>query len=656
MTTIDTGTIALDAQMLADLTAAGVSDHDARELARVDAFGGAGGPWVAGLRAVARLMNKEALALDWGQLPPPWGALGERMTADDADSQDELLAALGPYDEPVRLALLSALAATAQRLADQATAPNRANPRRRPGARTLEFVETSAQYLRPIDAELLRLVQHILVAGDGKVDQRRKEAGEQVIEWLAIHGRLIRTPGGRAYYLHRDARRLYALDSDAWTSFLYLLTGVNPAATTFRYLLADCMAAAGDGEQLNVLRVAHWDAGEQMLRVSRFDGTVYRLDGLTIATEANGDGPVVFEDSPVWAPYAPDLDADSEALDWALSLPHWAGMAADAPALRQLYRTWWLATFFSEANPTKPILVLKGEKGSGKTMALRVMLQLLFGPLADVSGVPDKPDAFAAMASNTHISALDNMDNVNNELRDKIAALATGKHDQVRELYTTNEVRHITYRSWLAVTSRTPDTLQRDDLADRLLLLPVERLSAAQRVRESLFLQQVAEKRNLFWGGLLNALNAIVANIRAEGIPERGGLRMEDWAAFGTSVARAEECEDTWNRGVAMALQQQSDFLLEDNIVAQAIEAWLDSSSYSPSWKPTRVLYQQSQGVLFGMGRPDANWPRSAKGFTRQLTNCRDELRAYFGDRDIQMEWRQGRGNAWEFIFLKKVP
>jgi hypothetical protein len=245
------------------------------------------------------------------------------------------------------------------------------------------------------------------------------------------------------------------------------------------------------------------------------------------------------------------------------------------------------------------------------------------------------------------------MDNVNNELRDKIAALATGKHDQVRELYTTNEVRHITYRSWLAVTSRTPDTLQRDDLADRLLLLPVERLSAAQRVRESLFLQQVADRRNQFWCELLNALNRIVANIRAEGIPERGGLRMEDWAAFGTAVARAEECED-WDRGVAIALQQQSDFFWKTTS-SPSHRGVADSSSLARVGR-RHEYFITSKVVLFGMNRPDANWPRSAKGFTRQLTNCRDELRAYFGDRNIQIEWRQGRGNAWEFIFLKKVP
>jgi hypothetical protein len=634
---ISTGTATINASLLDALVDAGVADHDARELARLDAFGSAPvDDWVVGLEACARQINKDPVTLDWSQLPAPWEFLGPQLAADGADPQQTLLAGIAPYDEPVRLALLVAIAGVAQRLAEQAAATHRIDPTKYTPSSSKKKAIEQARYLRPIDADLVQLIQYILHEMGGRVEQRRKVAGEQLVEWLVNNGRLIRTAEGRRYYLHRPARRLYALDSEAFSTFLYLATGVNPASPAFRYFLADCLAAALDGEQCNVVRVCHWDTEQEVLRVSRFDGTVYRLDGMTIATEANGDGPVVFDDSPVWMPYQPSFDSTG-ALEWSLTLPHWSNHSTE---LSQLYRTWWLATFFPELNPTKPVLVLKGEKGSGKTMALRVMLQLIFGPLVDVAGVPDKPDAFAAMTSNSHISVMDNMDTVTADLRDKIAALATGKQDQVRELYTTNEVRTITYRAFLAVTSRTPDTLQRDDLADRLLLLPVDRLSADQRVRESLFLQQVAARRNAFWGELLTTLNRIVAEIRSNGLPDRGGLRMEDWAAFGSAVAAAEDTTDIWEDAVKLALSQQADFLLEDNIIAQGIEAWIESPHFTSLWLPTRAIYGQCQEALFGTSRPDSNWPRSAKSFARQLQQCRDELRGHLRQQGILMEWR----------------
>lgn len=652
MTGIATGTATLNASFLEALTAAGVAEHDARELARLDAFGATSSDaWITGLQACAKQVNGYAVDIEWVQLPPPWDNLGEQLAADGADPQQTLLSAVAPYSEGVRIALLGAIAAVAQHLADKAAAAHRIDPTKYAPATVRKAALERAQYLRPIDPDLVELVQYILHEGNGRVEQRRKMAGEQLVEWLVTHGRLIRTAEGRRYYLHRPARKLYALDSEAFSTFLYLATGVNPASPAFRYFLADCLAAASDGEPCCVVRVCHWDTEQEVLRISRFDGTVYRLDGMTIATEANGDGPVVFDDSPVWMAYQPEVGANAGALDWALTLPHWGEHPIE---LGQLYRTWWLATFFPELNPTKPVLVLKGEKGSGKTMALRVMLQLIFGPLVDVAGVPDKPDAFAAMMSNVHLGVLDNMDSVSTDLRDKIAALATGKQDQVRELYTTNEMRTITYRAFLAVTSRTPDTLQRDDLADRLLLLPVDRLSADQRIRESLFLQQVAARRNAFWGELLTTLNRIVAEIRSNGLPDRGGLRMEDWAAFGSAVATAEGTTDVWETAVKLALSQQADFLLEDNVVAQGIEAWIESPHFTQLWLPTRALYGQCQEALFGTGRPDSNWPRSAKSFTRQLSQCREELRkriqTIYG---IEMYWRMAPGRHQEYQFLR---
>ncbi len=53
--------------------------------------------------------------------------------------------------------------------------------------------------------------------------------------------------------------------------------------------------------------------------------------------------------------------------------------------------------------------------------------------------------------------------------------------DEYRKLYTSKEMGILKYRCWIAVTARTPDTLRRDDLADRLLLLPLNRVEDADR-------------------------------------------------------------------------------------------------------------------------------------------------------------------------------
>lgn len=99
MTTIDLGRAQVDATLLTALTAEGVPDGPARELARMDAFGGLPAPaWCAGLRANATGSN----GLDHGALPEPWHT-------GDLDTSN--------YRDELRRALDEALAAVRERAA-----------------------------------------------------------------------------------------------------------------------------------------------------------------------------------------------------------------------------------------------------------------------------------------------------------------------------------------------------------------------------------------------------------------------------------------------------------------------------------------------------------------------------------------------------------
>jgi len=653
---IDSGKGQIDIKLMEALTDVGVAEHDARELASMNAFGGSLiKPWLAGLRAAATLLNNQgSINLDTGTLLSPWDSICGALISTNGIGPGEALAkVIQPFSTEIQAALIATIGAIAQQQANQASKPRHSGLTSKPNPTQTQGAQQAATYLRPIDPDLVRQIQKLLATGKQPTSKKLKQAGEILIEWLAANGKFIKTVYGVKYYLYRPTHRLFTLNTDTWHGWLYLLTGVNPASNHFRYLTADCETAAEDGEQLDVVRVAHWDPEQQMLRVSRFDGYVYRLDGHTIELEANGDGPALFDDATYWLPYSPVFDSKGEVLDWTTNqIPNWDG---DRNELGLLFKAWWLATFFTEICPTRPILVMKGEKGSGKSMSLRVMLRMLLGPAVDVVGVPEKPDAFVALTSNSHLVVLDNMDDVNKEIRDKIASLSTGKLDQVRKLYTTNESHVIRYRCWLAVTSRTPDTLQRDDLVDRVLILPVCRIDDTNRTRESRFLLEVVNKRNRWWGDVLTALNSIVAVIRRDGLPDRGGFRMEDWAALGTVIARSADQEEIWETGLNGVKTRQAEFLLEDEVVREAIEAWLSSSQYRNTPLDTRTLYEAAKSALFGVDRPDQSWPRSVKSFGRRLAGMRRELQAHLEKSGIEMRWTE-LGKRTYYTFEKPIP
>ena len=82
--------------------------------------------------------------------------------------------------------------------------------------------------------------------------------------------------------------------------------------------------------------------------------------------------------------------------------------------------------FFPELFPTRPILAMIGEKGSGKTSVLRRIGQLLFGPKFQVMGMSHEPKDFDAAVTSDAFVVIDNADANVPWLDDKLAVVATG--------------------------------------------------------------------------------------------------------------------------------------------------------------------------------------------------------------------------------------
>ncbi|MBN1580531.1 MAG: hypothetical protein JXA89_07490, partial [Anaerolineae bacterium] len=298
------------------------------------------------------------------------------------------------------------------------------------------------------DEDLRRAILQTL-EGPTKKGERRPSmrlrslaAGKMLLDWMEKHGQFVQSEAQELFYFWRDDRTLFGLDTDRFAAWLYALTGANPAGTNYAFLLADCKTVASSAEKRPVVRLAAWDKIAEVLRVSRFDGTVYVLDGEQIREEGNGEGEFIFADSPIWAPYEPEFDnTPGAALQWWSSeLPNWEGGERQQQMYGLALRAWLLTAFFSELCPAKPLLVLKGEMGSGKSSLMRTMLRLVFGSTAQVGGVPDKPDGFTAWAASEHFIVIDNLDQFVGWLRDKLARISTGTTDSYRKLYSNNEV------------------------------------------------------------------------------------------------------------------------------------------------------------------------------------------------------------------------
>ena len=488
----------------------------------------------------------------------------------------------------------------------------------------------------PIDRDVLNMIRGLLdsgdeAGGDDEDDPKRlyySRAGAVLVCWMAEHGMFIRTDAPKYYYLFRETGTLYDLESEQFVYYMYRVCGINPKDRAFDFLLHDCRTAATMAEEKSVHKFAFWNEETKTLYVSSRDGRVYRFDDETIDVVRNGEE-VFFLDRSDWDPieYDPAL-ADGQLERFCLSDAHWDG-ADEEQALA--FRAWIVSLFFPEHCESKPLLLLLGQAGSGKTTLLRLILRYLFGINSQVTGVPEKEDAFMAAAASSHLLVMDNLDTSINWMRDRLAMLSTGGSDTKRKLYTTNEQETIRYNCFIAFTSRTPDTLKRDDLASRLLVLKlakIENSSSADEKTftcESVFKNEIRAARPGFWADLFLTLSAVVKELRSAKEETQGRLRMADWERLARLVALLSGKEAVWDSFVNSVVKVQEEVLIDEDPLIEAIESGLERGYiFEDQDYLARELYDALTVALFGKDHPKAGWYKAVSTFSKRLQSLID--------------------------------
>jgi hypothetical protein len=277
--------------------------------------------------------------------------------------------------------------------------------------------------------------------------------------------------------------------------------------------------------------------------------------------------------------------------------------------------------FFEGRLPTKPILLLLGVKGSGKTMGLRVLLRALFGKKAQVLTLSkENKDAFEATVTSHHLAVFDNLDGVIPWLPNHLAIAATGGDIPKRKLYTTNEFVAYPVHCFLALTSREPDSLTRDDVVDRLLTLKVDRIEQFQP--ENQFLADIDAARPQIWKELLTTLQRIVKVLQSEK-SHPSTHRLADFASLAMNIGPVLgiQLEEVTQLLEGMD-SEKADFALEHDPLYQLLVTWLEKIGMEGrEWVASKTLFGEMQVCL------ESDFPYKTSGvLSKALNNRKTEL------------------------------
>ena len=469
----------------------------------------------------------------------------------------------------------------------------------------------------------------------GPGDQRRDfevnaAVAEIVLSDLNDRGQFY-YEGHRCYVFLGAERSLIEIDPDD-TDMISLLAqyGINKAERLFKYLLyALRTQALSQGTATQVHRLAHYEPDTFTLYVSNHKNQMHKIAAEQIDLVDNStDGVLFVNDAKAQSFDLVERDWSTSPFDEAIAAKiNFAEGALTASEMRLVFKLWFLSLFFSSLMQTKLILVMLGEKGSGKTHVLRKVGRLLLGNNFEVTTLPEDVKDFDAPITSSPFVVLDNADTYRKWLEDRLAIIATGGSIKRRAYYTTNTPVEFPACCSLAITCRTP-YFRRDDVADRLLILRVVRFG--EFVAERKLLRELESNRDRIMSEIIYNLQAAVKALGEETDTDyTGSFRVADFAEFAMKVAR---CRGV-GAEVAVILEklstEQVRFPVEDDPTFDLVYEWASQPNNQDRAVTNEMLLAELIKLAESKGL-EFQYKGKLRRFAQRMRTIRTSLREFF--------------------------
>ena len=400
------------------------------------------------------------------------------------------------------------------------------------------------------------------------------------LAWLRARGKFFADANNPMYdtSLYFDTPRgvLYLLHSNEFGSFLATEASVNREDKVFKYMmsLVDDLALNEDATP-RVVPSKEWERKGDAIYISNGDSRVYKVSANKVEDVPNGTDGVVFVRGATLSPWklldGPGVDPFKESMLFRLA-------ALEKDTDRMNCRLWWLNLFACHAN--KPILLVTGPKGSGKTRLLQGMKQFL-GMRED--GKPDDTvndidptdkglDSFWVIEDKGRFEIFDNYDSKIKWAENAFQTAATNGSSKRRELYKTQTLVTLSANAYMGVTSNNPIfTTEGGGLPDRIITARVcsgRKVSVGDELR-----RDIEAHRNEYLTWLVNVLKAALADDKP--VDKSINRRHPDYGVFAVRCSRAFGDEAGAIQAMEAAEIDKATLPLLNDVVAKEIVAVL---------------------------------------------------------------------------------
>src|SRR5579859_3950545 len=286
-----------------------------------------------------------------------------------------------------------------------------------------------------------------------------------------------------------------------------------------------------------------------------------------------------------------------------------------------LIQAWLLGTF----HPRGPyaILALSGEHGSAKSTTTRLLRSLIDPAKAPLRKEPKDDQAFAIMAHNNYVVALDNLSQMSARLSDNMCTLATGAGDAYRKLYSNDE-EMLFEDCRPQIFNGIGELATRGDLIDRCLHIELMPFAPEERQDEQTYWQRFEQARPRILGALLDAASLALRNLPQTTIQELP--RMADFALW---VQAAESAITGVSGAFLEAYRNNRNEGTTGEVTGSPVgEAVLKLIEQVPIWTGTATDLKKKLEEIAGVEAVrKKTWPGDARVLSNALKRLAPSLR-----------------------------
>jgi len=374
-----------------------------------------------------------------------------------------------------------------------------------------------------------------------------------------------------AMFFDGQRKLLLPIANDQFLAWLSALIGINRTERSFQFILAAIQDEALTGKTTGLLPESFWAARPGAVYISNGDGHVVRISAEGPSLVDNGTDEVLFPSGDTLKPW--------QLIEPKNPFEHCAlfkSMSTTAPHGKLLFELWVCAMASNQR--TKPPLVLSGPVGSGKTRIASGVAEL-FGLSPRITAITKNGEEdFWTQQHAGGMVCYDNADTRTDWLADALAAAATDGTREKRRLYTDTARIVQRARSWAIITSANPTFAADAGLADRLLVVRLERRT--DETAESALSDEIALNRDAGMSWIADVISVALADDVA--VPGGINKRHPDFASLAVKIGRAMGLEQDTMVALKNAEADKSMFNLENDEVGNAmIELMQTNSSFT---------------------------------------------------------------------------